>query len=126
MKIRLTIAALLLALATPAHANDKSGCFARVYDKTHLAKHPDQLVTAAQLHIYPAPRDTGYAHWFKLRFQMRGRVETLQTEGYCTKEGPALNCHVEGDGGGVQVEHRAGNVRMSLDRITVTSSCGSE
>jgi hypothetical protein len=47
------IAALLMATsAMPA----KTECFTRVYDKAHLAKHPDELVTAVKLHIYhPLP-----------------------------------------------------------------------
>jgi hypothetical protein len=119
----LIIIAALLVLAGPALADEKSGCFARVYDRAHLAKHPDQLVTSGRLHIYPAPRGSAHANWFALRFQVRGREATLRTEGFCVKEGPGLRCQVECDGGGVRVEHCTGHVMMHLDRITV-ATCG--
>jgi hypothetical protein len=28
------------------------GCFVRIYDRAHLAKHPDQIVRAVKLTIY--------------------------------------------------------------------------
>jgi hypothetical protein len=45
------IAALLLATGAAHTETNVRGCFVRVYDKAHLAKHPDQIVTTAKLHI---------------------------------------------------------------------------
>jgi hypothetical protein len=51
--VRIALAGLLLILAMPAAAGpDPLGCFTRSYDRAHLARHPDQLVTA----VSPAMR----------------------------------------------------------------------
>ena len=49
--ILITAAALFLAIGAAHTETNALGCFARAYDKAHLAKHPDQLVTAVKLHI---------------------------------------------------------------------------
>jgi hypothetical protein len=43
--------------STTAGTNSLLGCFARTYDKAHLAQHPDQTVTAVKLKIFPSPPD---------------------------------------------------------------------
>ena len=49
-KLLLTsIAALFLATGIAHTETNALGCFARAYDKAHLAEHPDQLVTAVKL-----------------------------------------------------------------------------
>jgi hypothetical protein len=54
--VRIALAGLLLILAIPAAAGpDALGCFTRSYERAHLARHPDQLVTAVKLHIYRPP-----------------------------------------------------------------------
>jgi hypothetical protein len=54
---RIGLAGLLLILTVPATAGpDALGCFTRTYDRTHLAQHPDQLVTAVKLRIHRPPR----------------------------------------------------------------------
>ena len=45
-----SIAALFLATGAVHAETNVLGCFVRVYDKAHLAKHPDQIVTAVKLH----------------------------------------------------------------------------
>jgi hypothetical protein len=50
MKKLLIIGVATLLMATSAMPAE-TGCFARVYDKAHLAEHPDQLVTAVKLNI---------------------------------------------------------------------------
>jgi hypothetical protein len=53
--MRLAVA-VLLVLTLPATAGpDALGCFRRIYDRAHLARHPDQVVTGVQLHIYRPP-----------------------------------------------------------------------
>jgi hypothetical protein len=49
------ITALLLATGAVHAETNVLGCFTRTYDKTHLANHPDQLVTAVRLRIYHPP-----------------------------------------------------------------------
>src|SRR5262249_12401176 len=112
------IAALFLATGTAHTETNVRGCFVRVYDKAHLAKHPDQLVTAAKLHIFAPPQEPGYApHWFTLRAKVRGSDKTLHTSGGCIKNALGLRCWVDCDGGGVDVAPRGDHVMMYLERI---------
>jgi hypothetical protein len=60
-KLLLTgIAALFLATGVAHTETNALGCFARAYDKAHLAEHPDQLVTAVKLHIIKWKEDESY------------------------------------------------------------------
>lgn len=121
MKRILLASAIALGVAAPAAAGpDALGCFARTYDRAHLAQHPDQLITAVKLRIYvpPSPSLSGY-HWFTARFKLRGRSKTLHAEGVCHHEASGLRCNVECDGGGVDLTPRADGATMRLDRIRV-------
>jgi hypothetical protein len=122
---RAIIIAAIVLLATPAGAAERvAGCFARAYDRAHLAKHPDQIITAVKLLIKNAD-SSYYTHYFSLQFKVRGKNESLRTEGSCREDGPVLKCSVECDGGGVNVVHRARDVMMYLDRISV-AACGKD
>jgi Bacterial SH3 domain len=101
---------------------DPSGRYARVYDASHLARHPDQLVKEVNLSIKRAS-SKGYSHDFTLSIRLRGRNDVLKTEGPCHGEGSGLSCLVECDGGGIRVEPRGNYVMMYLDRIRV-AACG--
>jgi hypothetical protein len=106
MVIKVTAALLLtvmmVAPVTAGAAEPLLGCFARTYDKQHLAQHPDQLVTAVQLKLYAGPIDSYYKRWFSIRMQKRGH-KALHNEGYCEQEGSVTKCSIECDGGGVRV-----------------------
>jgi hypothetical protein len=120
---RIGLAGLLLIFTMPATAGpDALGCFTRTYNRTHLASHPDQLVTAVKLHIHRPPPGNLNKYWFLAQFRLRGRDETLRTSGICN-ETSRLHCFVECDGGGVDVVPRAHEAMMYLDRISV-ASCG--
>jgi hypothetical protein len=127
IRTTIAIAALCAALAMPgaAGAADTAlGCFTRIYDRAHLARHPDQLVTAVKLHIMgSSPGNAEY--WFALQVNVRGRNDILHTGGYCIKEGSGLQCRVACDGGGVHVSPRGSHVMMYLDRIRM-ATCGKE
>lgn len=51
---------------------DVVGCYSRVYDRAHLAKRPDQLVTSMRLLVTD---DDGFK--FALRVTLRGREDVL-------------------------------------------------
>jgi hypothetical protein len=70
MKKFLITSALLIVLAASAHAEPLLGCFTRTYDRQHLAQHPDQLITAVKLKIYPNPSDRATL-WFAIQMQRR-------------------------------------------------------
>jgi hypothetical protein len=117
------IAALSMLGASAAAEPDALGCFTRTYDRAHLARHPDQLITAVKLHIYEPPPDTsGGYYWFNAQFRVRGKGKPLRTTGVCSEE---LHCIVECDGGGVNVVPRASDAMMYLDRIRV-ATCGED
>lgn len=110
MKKFLLATAIVLGLALSAHAQTTSplGCFARVYDRQHLAQHPDQIVTAVKLKIYPSPDD--HAIWFAIQIQRRGEDKTLHSTGACQNDGETMRCYVECDGGGVRVTPRSNSI----------------
>src|SRR5262245_39869549 len=136
------IAALFLATGA-AHAETNAlGCFVRMYDKAHLAKHPDQLVTAVKLRIYHPPldvaRSAGWGNitptWMNMEVKVRGRDVSLTTSGICFKEEEPLNtwdsrylkhlapkdalhCRVECDGGSIGVASRGDHAMMYLGGI---------
>src|SRR6185436_14308788 len=53
-----------LLLPATAESPEALGCFTRTYDRAHLARHPDQLVTAVMLRVYRPPPDTASPYWF--------------------------------------------------------------
>ena len=115
MRVLLT-AAMVVALAAPAMAENPIGRFARVYDRAHLTAHPDQLVKEVDLLLKKSSTQY-YSHEFSLRMKLRGRAAALKTGGACRSEGSGLECIVECDGGGVRIEPRGDHVMMHLDRI---------
>jgi hypothetical protein len=116
---RIALAGVLLTLAVPAAAGpDALGCFTRTYDRAHLAQHPDQVVTAVKLRIYRPPPGNADKYWFLAQFALRGKDETLRTNGICNEKASGLRCLVECDGGGVDVVPRARDATMHLDRIS--------
>jgi hypothetical protein len=117
---------LLLAFATPVTAVDALGCFTRTYDRAHLSRHPDQLVTSVRFRIKRPPPDVLVKYWFDLEVRVRGRDKALRTSGICDEKAPGLHCFVECDGGSVEVSPRGSHVMMYLnDRIRV-AECGKE
>jgi hypothetical protein len=102
------------------------GCFVRDYDKSHLARHPNQLITNVKLAIRSPKGASPYRHEFALQVQMRGKDKILKTEGMCKEEGALkLHCFVECDGGGVDLSVKEDSVMMYLDRIRM-ASCGKD
>jgi len=102
-----TVAALLVAGSATAGADE---CFTRTYDRAHLARHPDQMVTSVSLRLRRSPR------WFMVQFTLRDRDKPFESVGICRPDG---HCYVEGDGGGLDYERTASGLMMRLDRIRV-------
>jgi hypothetical protein len=116
------VAALAVLSASIAAAEpDALGCFTRTYDRAHLARHPDQLITAVKLHIYKAPPRYPGQVWFNAQSRLRGKNKPLRTSGACNEKASGLRCFVECDGGGVDVVPRARDAMMHLDRIRVAT-----
>jgi hypothetical protein len=90
-------------------AEKSYACFVRRYDAAHLAKHPRQQVSAMKLLVTaetdPESKTLGYS--FKLAVRFRGRTETFQSGGGCSRgegnETGQLGCGVDCDGGGIDL-----------------------
>jgi hypothetical protein len=118
-------------------AYDALGCFTRTYDRTHLARHPDQIVTAVKLRIYKPPPDGGGKYWFAVQFKLRGQNKVLHASGLSHENledvpserrnvpANAIHLFVECDGGGIDIVPRARGAMMYLNRISV-AACGEE
>lgn len=119
-------------------------CYARTYDKAHLAEHPKQKVTEMIFSLRYTTLGEDEAHLvategggvekqyfdydFTLAAKVRDQSKTLYTSGDCTSlEG--IGCGVDCDGGGVQIEPVPGQndtilVRLDRDYSYIRMSLG--
>ena len=106
-------------------------CYRRTYSAEHLAKHPDQTVTAVEFRLtyYRHDPDEFYPqgqrnYYFAMLAKRRGEDRTLTAFGECVPGHDGISCGVECDGGGIGVSRRAsqqvlldltgyGRIRMS-------------
>jgi hypothetical protein len=114
---------LATALVSTASAGQAIiGHFSRVYNKAHLAEHPDQMVMAVKLSITPEkPNNSIFNYIFSLQMTLRGRTKTLKTTGSCINEGEGVRCMVECDGGGFYLQPYPNHVMMFLERIRMVT-----
>jgi hypothetical protein len=115
-------------------------CFTRRYDMAHLAKHPEQKVTAMRLLVSAEilPEDKALNYGFQLAIEYRDRKGKFETSGSCghpsaEEKSPdklVLGCGVDCDGGGLSVEltHGDKSTLIGIDRVAVwdTSKSDSE
>jgi hypothetical protein len=91
---------LILAVRPAAAANvweeSFAGCHVRVYDREHLAKHPDQTVTAMRISLSKITRPYKYfprAHFdYRLEVKFRGDAATYSLDGLCHYRNDDLEC----------------------------------
>jgi hypothetical protein len=134
--------AKLKALLPPAPG--AQACYARSYDKTHLAQHPRQKVTQMIFSLRYTTLSEDEAHLlategggvekqyfdydFTLAAKVRDQSKTLYASGDCTSlEG--IGCGVDCDGGGVLIEPVPGQndtilVRLDRDYSYIRMSLG--
>jgi hypothetical protein len=101
-------------------------CFVREYDRGHLARHAAQKVTAMKLLVTAEqiPEDENINHAFSLRVKLRNRPENFSSGGGCghakVSEGENgeehLDCNIDCDGGGVDVELSA-DAKSTIVRV---------
>jgi uncharacterized protein YodC (DUF2158 family) len=100
-------------------------CWSRQYSESHLAEHPDQLVTAMD---FTLQFDQDF-QFFELNATLRGG-QTGQSTGTCSEYEGVISCGVDCDGGSVDLTHGAdGKVMLDLTRsgyIRMTDSCGED
>ena len=101
MKKLLLVTAALCVCTTGANAcaelhasNNHKVCYSRVYDKAHLAKHPEQTVSGMRMSILSGTFE------FTLDVQFRGDKDkwAFNAVGVCDDLGPGFNCGVMADG----------------------------
>jgi hypothetical protein len=115
------------AVAQDALPRERSSCHARVYDGTHLAGHPKQLVAAIsfvrgereiaqekQWHDSAGPEDSEIAATLRVRFRGRGKVHTARL--FCDGDrGKDLHCGVATCGGGrIRVDVEKDAIRIMI------------
>ena len=96
------------------------GCWARVYDAVHLAKHPGQKVAAITLSIAAREGASGDApgdYRAKLTALMRDKPDTYSNPGgsRCVASGETLSCFTDGFFlGKFSLEHAGKNMKLAI------------
>lgn len=116
MKI-MALAVLLAALPWPAVGQGLlgGGCFLRAYSPDHLARHPDQQVTAISLRRSPVQETLGGV-WVDLVVGMRAWEDALQGSAMC-RHAPrgSLFCLMQWNAGAFHLSPaRNGALRLSV------------
>jgi hypothetical protein len=101
-------------------------CFVREYDAAHLAKHPQQKVSAIKLLVTAeqVPEDEKINHSFSLGLKFRNKPGDFRSGGSCghaqaseSENGKEhLGCSVDCDGGGIDVELSA-DAKSTIVRV---------
>ncbi len=109
-------------------------CFARHYDRAHLAKHPKQKTTAMKLLVTAelVPEDKALNYTFALGVKFRDRKGKFDSSGDCghpvasqeSADRLRLGCGVDCDGGGLSVEmaNAGKSVLVRLEQIALWNS----
>lgn len=126
---------LSIALATPALAELPSGCFRRDYSADHLARNPNQHVAAIRLNFTKGD-GAMYPRFVtvKGRFADQGRAKLDRVAGrsftqsaFCTDTGGKGRCHVECDGGTLDIRALKGDtLEVSTDYFVLEGAEGCE
>jgi hypothetical protein len=143
-----------LSLSRPAEAQavaplfvaDQEACFGRVYDRAHLAAHPNQTVTSLYIFRYLGERpqaenwqatrrdeaikrfrQTGQA-WVQAFVTFRGRTGYFHNWLVCAKEAKeGTNCFVECDGGNFDLKREsARTVLLNNNGFILIGGCSEE
>jgi len=116
----------------------QSACYGRVYNRVHLADHPDQLVTFMALELKapqrPLPREpnTTYRDFdFMLWIKVRGKDQVFWTGDNCdwSADRETVRCPVVCDGGEFHIApaRQAGSIMLKVDReVAFNTVCSNE
>jgi hypothetical protein len=130
----------------PLFVADQEACFGRVYDRAHLAAHPNQTVTSFHIFRYLGERpkaeswqasqrdeaikrfrQTGSA-WVQAFVTFRGRTGYFHNWLVCTKEAKeGTHCYVECDGGSFDLKREsAGKVLLNNNGFILIGGCSED
>ena len=115
----------------------QSVCYGRVYDRSHLASHPDQLVTSMVLELKatnapPHREETSpYPDFdFLIGLTLRGNDRQLVTRAGChwATDRKSVVCGVDCDMGRFEITSakQSGSLLLTLDRLSFEADCGGE
>lgn len=112
---------------------DESACYGRSYDKAHLSRHPDQLVTSMILSLREWRGDIGQSYegyQATVGVAIRGQSKRHVTSSLCQRAigSDILKCSIECDGGlfNLVSSSRRGSITLELDRLSFDVSCDGE
>jgi hypothetical protein len=132
--------------ASPIFTADQEACFGRVYDRTHLASHPQQKATSFHVYRwlgrrqqaenwYPGERDEGIKQFredgrlnVEAYVAFRDRRGTFYNDLSCTPDGRGiLRCGVDCDGGSFTLRRENANaVLLNNNGFVLVGGCGEE
>lgn len=100
------------------HFAERSGtwpCYARTYDATHLAAHPDQRVRQFFATANAAEgNDSNGAFYLAFGFVLRDSDERFSSEARCRPQGAGAACQAEGDGGSFTLAPRPDGLLLAV------------
>jgi hypothetical protein len=111
-------------------------CFRRDYDEKHLAAHPKQTVASMELRLayHRFEPDTGYPegqrnYYFDLIVKRRDGKKASGVGECSPREGGAIFCGIDCDGGGFYLKRRGGGKSVLVDfqdmwGIRLAGECG--
>jgi hypothetical protein len=108
------------------------GCYVNSYDKAHLAKHKNQIVTSIKIVIEDARKLENSQAIFHAEFDMtlRGQGKTKWGDvGLCNGKAGNWKCQIECDGGNFHLAEDANGLTLLNKegfRITKDGGCGEE
>lgn len=117
--------AALLACATPALAKgpmdrifpSDGSCYLRHYDRSHMSKHQDQLVTDIAIGPYAPEWKTREDVVVTVMVSVRGTDEFFLANAYCKEGSTDLFCQMEGDAGAFTLTpQKGGKIMLSPTR----------
>jgi hypothetical protein len=109
------LAVVLGAFAGQSLAADVwSGCWARVYDDTHLRAHPGQKVTSIRLSLTPKRGDGPYTTEALLIVTLKGHGPRLFAGGDCQPKADGLYCPFDEDSGEIAVARSGKGLKVTV------------
>ena len=113
----------------------QSMCYSRIYDRAHLANHPDQLITTMILEIKakipPRHREpnTLYRDFdFRIGLKMRGNNRLIVSGDNCdwSADRMTVHCSIACDMGqfDLSTARQPGSLMLTLDRLAFEGPCG--
>lgn len=123
----LAMAALLLPSAV--FAETPFTCYARTYDKAHMAKHPGQIMQSVRIKLVKSKlNEHGITFDGEVNATVVGQPGRWSEGFSCTGKGAVLSCFIECDGGRFELRRNKDSLKLvNADRFRLAKDgCGEE